>query len=256
MKDHGSRRFTGQGVVVTGGASGLGLAAVHRFLLEGATVLVMDSDSRAIEENLPAFDVSSGRVEPHHGDVTSTEDVAAMVDHARRFLPRIDVLIDNAGIAHEEPFLDIPLDRWRRVLDVNLTGMFMVGQRVAAQMVADGRGGSIVLTSSTNGLVGERQYAHYNASKGGVTLLAKSMALDLAAEGIRVNAVCPGYIETPMSRAIDDPQFVQQYIDRYIPLGRTGTPDDVAAVFAFLASDDAAFITGTTLVVDGGQLAF
>jgi 3-oxoacyl-[acyl-carrier protein] reductase len=131
-----------------------------------------------------------------------------------------------------------------------------VAQHVARAMAADGAGGAIVFTSSTNGLVGEKHYAHYNASKGGVTLLMKSLALDLAEYGIRVNAVCPGYIETPMSRAIDPPEFVQDYIEHYIPIGRTGTPEDVAGAFAFLASDDAAFVTGVALVVDGGQLAF
>lgn len=110
--------------------------------------------------------------------------------------------------------------------------------------------------ASTNGLVGEANYAHYNASKGGVVLLTKTMALELGAHGIRVNAVCPGYIQTPMSEAIDSPEFIEQYIRAKIPLGRVGKPADVSGVFAFLASDDAAFITGETIVVDGGQLAF
>lgn len=247
-------RFTGRGAVITGGASGLGRACAERMLCEGAKVVVFDRD-------VPPSDAFSApevadRVLAIRGDVTREADVAAMVEEATAFAGRIDVLIDNAGIASETPFLETSLDEWRRTIDVNLTGMFLVGQAVARCMAADGRGGAIVLTSSTNGLVGERDYAAYNASKGGVTLLAKSMALDLASAGVRVNAVCPGYITTPMSAAIDDPEFVQKYVDQFIPLGRTGTPEDVAAAFAFLASDDADFITGTTLVVDGGQLAF
>jgi 3-oxoacyl-[acyl-carrier protein] reductase len=131
----------------------------------------------------------------------------------------IDVLVSNAGIAYAEPFLDISREHWDETQRVNLTGMFVVTQRVAREMVRAG-GGAILLTSSTNGLVGEDRYAHYNASKGGVTLLTKSLAIELGPHGIRVNAVCPGYIVTPLAASIDDP----------------------------------AFITGETLVIDGGQL--
>jgi NAD(P)-dependent dehydrogenase (short-subunit alcohol dehydrogenase family) len=245
-------RFTGRGAVITGGASGLGRACAERLLAEGAKVVVFDRDAPPPD----AFTEVADQVLAIRGDVTREADVAAMVEEATAFLGRIDVLINNAGIATETPFLDTSLDEWRRTLEVNLTGMYLVGQAVARRMTADGRGGAIVLTSSTNGLVGERDYAAYNASKGGVTLLAKSMALDLAPAGIRVNAVCPGYITTPMSAAIDDPEFVDHYVQQFIPLGRTGTPEDIAAAFAFLASDEASFVTGTTLVVDGGQLAF
>jgi 3-oxoacyl-[acyl-carrier protein] reductase len=248
----GLRRYAGKGVIVTGGASGLGLAAVHRFADEGARVLAMDRDA----EGLDRLRAERPDVAVHVGDVTVIADVEALIAAAARELPRIDVLISNAGIAHSEPFLDIPVKRWREILAVNLDGMFNVTQHVGRVMAADGGGGAMVLTSSTNGLVGERHYAHYNASKGGVTLLMKSLALDLAEHGIRANAVCPGYIETPMSRAIDPPEFVRDYVERHIPIGRTGNPEDVAGALAFLASDDAGFITGETLLVDGGQLAF
>jgi NAD(P)-dependent dehydrogenase (short-subunit alcohol dehydrogenase family) len=251
-----SRRFEGKGVVVTGGASGIGLATTHRFLREGADVLIMDVDQRNLDKASADLQVgeSGRRCHPYRGDVTSEDDIEGMVRAAKERFPRIDVLISNAGVAFEEPFLSISVENWHRTLSVNLTGMFLVTQRTGREMVKDG-GGVIVLTSSTNGLVGERHYAHYNASKGGVTLLAKSLALDLAEYGIRVNAVCPGYIQTPMSASIDSEEFVREYVGRLIPLGRPGTPEDVAGAFTFLASDDAAFITGATLVVDGGQLA-
>ncbi|MDR6550421.1 NAD(P)-dependent dehydrogenase (short-subunit alcohol dehydrogenase family) [Paenibacillus qinlingensis] len=164
-------------------------------------------------------------------------------------------MVNNAGIAWEESVLDITPENWRRIIDVNLNGMFWVAQEIAKVMVRQ-REGVILNMASTNGLVGEAKYAHYNASKGGVVLLTKTMAIELGASGIRVNAVCPGYIQTPMSEAIDDTEFVDQYVRDKIPLGRTGKPNDVAGVFAFLASEDAAFVTGECLVVDGGQLAF
>lgn len=253
------RRFEQRGVLVTGGASGIGLATATRFLREGADVLIMDVDAKNLDnahaELVRAAAEGKGSVHLYRGDVTNENDVESVVDAANDRLAAIDVLICNAGIAYEEPFLEIPVEHWHRTISVNLTGMFLVTQRVAREMVGRGTG-VILLTSSTNGLVGEKHYAHYNASKGGVTLLMKSLALDLAENGIRVNAVCPGYIETPMSRAIDSTDFVQEYVRRFIPLGRVGTPADVAAAFAFLASEDASFITGTCLLVDGGQLAF
>jgi 3-oxoacyl-[acyl-carrier protein] reductase len=249
-------RFAGGRVLVTGGASGIGEATAHRFLSEGANVVVLDRS----RENLAA---AGARLEParrndaelvlEEGDVTSSEDVDRVVDAAVRRFGGIDVLVSNAGIAYEEPFLDISRERWDETQRINLTGMFVVTQRVAREMVAEGSG-TILLTSSTNGLVGEDRYAHYNASKGGVTLLTKSLAIELGPHGIRVNAVCPGYIVTPLAESIDDPQFMEAY-RRRLPLRRLGKPEDVAGTFAFLASDDAAFITGETIVIDGGQLA-
>jgi 3-oxoacyl-[acyl-carrier protein] reductase len=252
------RRFSGQHVVVTGGASGIGEATATRFLREGATVLIMDVDAGNIERARPGLEAaahSSGAdVFTFHGDVTREADIDAMLAQAGGQLSGVDVLISNAGIAYEEPFLDISTEHWSRTLDVNLTGMFLVCQRVARLMVEQGSG-VILMTSSTNGLVGEDRYAHYNASKGGVTLLTKSLAIELGPHGIRVNAVCPGYIVTPLAESIDDPKFMASYAEM-LPLRRLGRPEDVAGVFAFLASRDAEFITGETIVIDGGQLTY
>ncbi|NJO83284.1 MAG: SDR family oxidoreductase [Blastochloris sp.] len=152
-------------------------------------------------------------------------------------------------------FLDIQPEDWARIIDINLTGVFNVAQLVARQMAQQENGGVIINMSSKNGLTAEVKYAHYNASKAGVILLTQTMALDLAQYGIRVNAVAPGYIVTPMSLGMDSPEFMDYYQSNLVPLGRLGNPNDVAGAFAFLASDDARFITGHTLVVDGGQIS-
>jgi NAD(P)-dependent dehydrogenase (short-subunit alcohol dehydrogenase family) len=252
-------RFSGTSAAVTGGASGIGEATAARFLREGANVLVFDVDAAAIDACTERLERSAalggGRLLTDRGDVTIPADIDAMVALAVEELGGIDVLVSNAGIAYEEPFLEIPFEHWARTIDVNLTAMFLVCQRVARHMVGRQGARSILLTSSTNGLVGEDQYAHYNASKGGVTLLTKSLAIELGPHGIRVNAVCPGYIVTPLAESIDSPQFMAAYAEK-LPLRHLGSPDDVAAAFAFLASADASFITGETLVIDGGQLTY
>lgn len=166
----------------------------------------------------------------------------------------IDILINNAGIAFERSFLTIEEDEWKHILDINLTGMFFVAQEVCKRM-CERKNGVVVNMGSKNSLDGEAGYAHYNASKGGVLMLTKTMALELARFNIRVNAVCPGYIQTPMSMEIDSAEFVKDFVDRYIPMNRTGKVGDVAPAFLFLASEESSFMTGQIIIVDGGQLA-
>ncbi|WP_135553399.1 SDR family NAD(P)-dependent oxidoreductase [Paenibacillus cymbidii] len=247
-------RFAEKTVLVTGAGRGIGKATAARFAAEGATVCLVSLEEGELHDAERELREAGGNVRSYAADISDPQQANAAIDDAIAASGRIDVLINNAGIAWEESFLDMKPEHWRRMIDVNLNGMFYVAQAASRQMAAQG-GGVILNMASTNGLVGEALYAHYNASKGGVVLLTKTMAIELGVYGIRVNAVCPGYIQTPMSEAIDNEEFVQQYIRNKIPLGRVGKPNDVAGVFAFLASDDAAFITGETIVVDGGQLA-
>jgi NAD(P)-dependent dehydrogenase (short-subunit alcohol dehydrogenase family) len=254
MLEQTMRGLTNKGVLISGGSSGIGQAAARRFLEEGARVYFCGHEQAGVDQTIAELS-SLGQIAGMVCDVTHEDHVARLIDAAELTLGGIDVLCNNAGIAWEEPFLELTPANWDRILAVNLRGMFLVGQAVAQRMVVRGTGGAIINMASKNGLFGEVKYAHYNASKGGVVMLTKTMALELGAHGIRVNALCPGYIVTPMSEAIDDPAFVKAYARTYIPLGRVGHMSEVAAAYAFLASDDASFIHGECLVVDGGHLA-
>ena len=247
------RGLTDTAVLISGGSSGIGKATARRFLEEGSRVFLggLDADevAGAIRELQPL-----GTVGGMAFDVAMEDDVARLVAEAERMLGAIDVLINNAGIAHKDAFLEMDVAEWDRTLRVNLRGMFLVAQAVARRMVARGAG-VIVNMASTNALGGEEEFAHYNASKGGVLQLTRTMAVELGRHGIRVNCLCPGFIRTPLNDAISDAAFVEAYERERIPLGRAGTPEEVAAAYAFLASDDASFIHGEALVIDGGQLA-
>ncbi|MFF5209052.1 SDR family NAD(P)-dependent oxidoreductase [Streptosporangium sp. NPDC000396] len=251
------RGLAGKRVLVSGGSSGIGAATARRFLEEGARVFVGGLDAAEVDRTVAELG-PLGEVGGLAGDVSAEADVARLVDGAIAALGGVDVLINNAGTAWREPFLQITPDHWDRIMAVNLRGMFLLAQAVARHLMARNSGGVILNMSSTNGIGGEEDYAHYNASKGGVLLLTKTMAVELGRYGIRVNALCPGYIRTPLNSAISAglaDGFVSAYERDHIPLGRAGLAEEVAAGYAFLASDDAAFIHGTELVIDGGQLA-
>lgn len=248
------RGLDGAGVLVSGGSRGIGLAAARRFLEEGSRVLL--SGMQAEEVDAAVADLRRlGTVDGTACDVSDEAQIDRLARRATAFLGGVDVLINNAGIAWQEPFVEIDSERWDRVLDVNLRGQFLVAQRVARSMIARGQGGTIVNMASTNALEGEAGYAHYNASKGGIAMLTRTMAIELGRYGIRVNAVCPGKIATPLQSEAEDREYTERFVRDRIPLGRSGTPEEVAAAYAFLASDDASFVTGELLVVDGGQLA-
>jgi len=248
------RGLEGKGVLVAGASRGIGEAAARRFLEEGCRVFICARGAAGVEATVAELR-ALGETGGTACDVSDPADVERLVEEADAFLGGIDVLANNAGVAWQEPFLEITLEHWDQVLDINLRGLFLVAQAVARRMVARGRGGAIVNMSSTNAFEGETGYAHYNASKGAINQLTRTMAVELGAHGIRVNALCPGKIFTPLQAEAEDPEYTARYERERIPLGRSGTVEEVAAAYAFLASDEATFITGEMLVIDGGQLA-
>jgi NAD(P)-dependent dehydrogenase (short-subunit alcohol dehydrogenase family) len=247
------RGLTDKAVLVSGGSSGIGKATVRRFLEEGSRVAFCGVDEGEVRDATAEL-APLGPVGSIACDVSRQDEVARLVEFAEAALGSIDILINNAGIAQRDAFLEMDVAEWDRILRVNLRGMFLVAQAVARRMASRGSG-VIVNMASTNALGGEEHFAHYNASKGGVLQLTKTMALELGRLGIRVNCLCPGFIRTPLNDAISDEAFVEAYERDKIPLGRAGTPEEVAAAYAFLASDDASFIHGEALVIDGGQVA-
>ena len=227
------RGLAGKRVVVTGGTSGIGAATAQRFRDEGCEVVVL---ARTPGPGVIRCDVSD----------------RLQVDAAFEQVGDLDVLVNNAGVSVRSPAVDISPNQWEQVLATNLSGAFWVAQAAARRMLL-GAGGVILNTASTNALVGYRYYADYNATKAGVVALTKSLALEWAPR-IRVNAVCPGYVLTPMQEAEYTPEMLAEVNSR-IPLGRHATPEELAGLFAYLASDEAAYFTGSVIVMDGGETA-
>jgi NAD(P)-dependent dehydrogenase (short-subunit alcohol dehydrogenase family) len=242
------RGLEGKRVVITGGTSGIGEATSRRFLDEGARVVAVaigEDEVATAAQRVPGLSAI-------RADVADRAGVRAAFEQVDEELGGVDVLVANAGISVRKPFLQIGESDWRRVLDVNLTGVFFCAQEAARRMVASG-GGVILMTASTNGLTGHPLYADYNASKAGVVLLARTMALELA-PAVRVNAVCPGYVLTPMQRAEYSAEMLAE-VNAAIPLGRHASPEEIASLYAFLASDEGAYFTGSVISVDGGETA-
>lgn len=250
-------RLRGKHALITGGGTGIGRATALRFAREGALVMVAGRRRFELEETVGLVRAEGGIASFVSGDVSAHDDAERMVRETVATLAKVDILVNNAGvIVRDASVVSVSLDDWERVIRIDLTGVFLVSRFILKEMLNGGTGGAIVNVSSVSGLFGDPLAAPYNAAKGGVNLLTKNMALDYAANGIRVNAVCPGRVATPMLETRLKPgEDWQEMLARWgqrIPLRRVGQPEDVAAAILFLASDEASWITGTTLVVDGG----
>lgn len=241
-------RFEGRAALVTGAAQGMGRAIAERLVEEGASVIVFDVDGELAERTAAEL---GDRALAVAGDVSRREDVRRGVAACVERFGTIDVLVAQAGIGDLRPLLDIDDAAWDRMLGVNLTGVFYSVQEAAREMVARG-GGSIVVTASTNAFYVEQGTAHYSATKGGVWTFVRNAALDLGQHGIRVNSVLPGIIDTRLSAPlVHDPIAGPEYLKR-VPLRRFGQPVEIANAVLFLASDEASYVTGEGLIVDGG----
>jgi len=239
-------KFDGKVVVVTGSARGIGRRIAERFAAAGATVVICDLEQTAVDET--ARQIGHGAV-GIKANVTSSDDIAALIDGTVDRYGRLDVLVNNAGITRDTLLMRMSEADWDMVLDINLKGAFLV-TKTAARVMMKQRSGRIVNISSIVGLTGNAGQANYSASKAGLIGLTKSAAKELAPRGITVNAVAPGFIETEMTAAMP-PAAREAFLARVL-ISRPGTPDDVASAVLFLASDDAAYITGQVLTVDGG----
>jgi NAD(P)-dependent dehydrogenase (short-subunit alcohol dehydrogenase family) len=244
-------RFDGRTALIVGGAQGMGRACAERFGAEGANLALFDVEADTLAGTRADLEALGYPVEAVTGDVSNAADVATGVARTVQRFGGIDVLVHTAAIVELRPLLEFPEDLWRRIVDVNLTGVFLT-TREAGRVMAERGGGAIVVFASTNAFFAEESNVPYSATKGGIVMFVRNAALDLARHGIRINAVDPGIIATRLSAAlIEDPVAGPEYLKR-IPAGRYGTPADIARVVLFLASDDAAYMTGEDVIVDGG----
>jgi meso-butanediol dehydrogenase/(S,S)-butanediol dehydrogenase/diacetyl reductase len=239
--------LAGKRVAITGGASGIGLATASRFVQEDSRVALIDRDGAALER--AGFELTGVEL-LIEADVSVPEAVELAFREIDARFNGVDILVSNAGISVRSGFSDITFEQWSNVLGINLNGMFLCAREAARRMST---GGVILMTASTNGMEGHAFYADYNASKAGVILLAKTMALEFAPL-IRVNSVSPGYVLTPMQRAEYSMEMLEK-VNAKIPFRRHADPSEVAALFAFLASDQASYITGANIPIDGGETA-
>lgn len=251
-----ARRFEGHVAIVTGAASGIGRATAIRLASEGAAVACLDVTAEGLEETTDALKVLGGMAIAEYCDVTNEEQVERAVEAASSTLGRPDVLCNVAGIGTFVHTTDMTLSQWERIIGVNLTGTFLLTRAVLPHMLAPNQGGSIVNVASTAGFVGSAYSAAYCASKGGVVMLTKALAIEYADKGVRVNAVAPGGVNTPLIANFGlppggDPKHFERIMSR---MGMC-RPEQVAAAIAFLASDESSYTTGAVLAVDGGVTA-
>ena len=246
--------YSGRSVIVTGAAQGIGLACARRFANDGAKVVIADIQSEKGEAAARSLRDAGGEATFVSCDVGDRAQVEALVAKTVEAYGGLDVMISNAAVLHPAGLLDLEEEDFDRVVRVNLKGFFLTGKAAAVQMVAQGRGGVIINMSSIQAYVTNANLLAYAVCKGGVKQLTVAMALALAPEGIRVNAIGPGSIATDMVMQLISNEEARRTVMSRTPMGRLGEPEEIAAVAAFLASDEASYITGETVVADGGRL--
>src|SRR5437762_8496761 len=247
-------RVAGKVAFVAGAGGGIGGAAAETLAREGAAVFCTDRDGSAAEETAARIRAAGGRAAASALDVCDRGPIDRAVAAVVREFGRLDIVLESAGISHRLNFLDLDPDTWDRIIAVNLTGMFHLGQATARQMVRQGGGGSVINVTSQLAEVARPERAAYVASKGGGRSLTHAMALELAPHGIRVNAIAPGPTLTGLTRASYTDPEARRATEALIPLGRLGQPDDLVGAVLFLASDESRWVTGSTVTVDGGYL--
>ncbi|MDT3678222.1 MAG: 3-oxoacyl-ACP reductase FabG [Burkholderiaceae bacterium] len=242
-------RLKGKAAIITGATGGIGMATARKFAAEGAAVVVADLDAARVDEAVASLVESGARAIGARVDVTDRASVEAMAAAALAAFGRIDCLVNNAGITQDARLVKMSEEQFDRVIDVNLKGVFLCTQAVADAMIRQGSG-VILNASSVVGLYGNFGQTNYAATKAGVIAFTKTWARELGPKGVRAIAVCPGFVRTPILASIP-PAVMQKTIDK-VPLGRLGEPEEIAAVYAFLASDEAAYINGAVIEVSGG----
>lgn len=248
-------RFEKTGVLITGAGSGIGRAASLAFAEEGAAIAVADLRLEAAQATASAVEELGRMAVALQVDVTQPDSVRALVEQAAVGLSSLDVLINSAGVREIVPFLELPAEEWTKVIGTNLTGTFLCSQAVAQHLIAQNKSGKIINLSSVAGLMGVPNRAAYVASKHGVVGLTKEMGMELADKHIQVNAIAPGVVETAMTAGYFDKPDIVASLKKAHPAGRWAQPEEIAKLMLFLASEDADFMTGATIPIDGGFVA-
>ena len=248
-------RLNGKVAIVTGAATGIGQAIATAFAREGASVTVdYVGNESSTAQTMKAIEAAGSKGIPVAADISAPADVARLISKTVEAFGRLDILVNNAGIERKIPFVDYPLNEWQKIIAVNLTGPFLCAQAAAKQMIRQGGGGRIINISSIHEDLPMPTNAPYCASKGGLRMLMRTIAVELAPHQITVNNVGPGAIYTPIDRDVESNPQLNKQILAEIPLGRWGKPEEVANLVVYLASDEAAYITGSTHFIDGGML--
>ncbi|MGV3539413.1 MAG: SDR family oxidoreductase [Rufibacter sp.] len=264
METTTAKKLAGQVAVVTGASSGIGQGIAIRMAKEGAKVVInYHSDEEGAQETLKQVEAARGTAIIHAADVSKEEEVAILFAAAKQAFGTVDILVNNAGIQKDASFLEMTLQEWQKVIDTNLTGPFLCARAAAKEFVARGvknevsvATGKIIFISSVHDIIPWGGHVNYATSKGGVAMMMKTLAQELAEKKIRVNSISPGAIKTDINRSEWESKEGEEKMLSQIPYGRIGEPDDIARVAAWLASDEADYMTGATLYVDGGMTLY